>query len=341
MKKLKLFLFVGLLGILGGYTYLWYLAANKLEMAVVEQATLLEEKGYRIAYGAIRVKGFPLKINLEIDDAVIEAPGAVAASLAITGTLHGYASIFSPTAVEFYTDQGVEVKTALLSEENNTVLKASGLTATMHLPKPLQNFKVTLQNPYMGGSDVKAHHLSLGLKLHESDSSPDLYSVEITEIDPGKQLVSSFPQIIDSLQAEVSLKGKVRVDIPLETALTNWYESAGTLDVGTLSVKWGDLRVDLNGTCALDQGLQPLAAFSAEIYGLNAILKKLSELGFIHENILPVLKASLNFLKESKKSDRGHSIYHKVSITLQDNDLVIGSIPVVKFPPINWSKSGD
>ncbi|MDP4840468.1 MAG: DUF2125 domain-containing protein, partial [Alphaproteobacteria bacterium] len=124
-------------------------------------------------------------------------------------------------------------------------------------------------------------------------------------------------------------------------ALTNWYESAGTLDVGTLSVKWGDLRVDLNGTCALDQGLQPLAAFSAEIYGLNAILKKLSELGFIHENILPVLKASLNFLKESKKSDRGHSIYHKVSITLQDNDLVIGSIPVVKFPPINWSKSGD
>ncbi len=341
MKKLKLFLFVALLGVLGGYTYLWYLAANKLEMAVVDQVALLEEKGYRIAYGAIRVKGFPLKINLEIDDPLIDAPGAVAASLSITGTLHGYATIFAPTTVEFRADQGVEIKTALLGEDNNTVLKASGLTATMPLPNPLQDFKLTFQSPHIGAVDVKAHHLSLGLKLHENDRAQDLYSFEMTEIDPGKQLVSSFPQIIDRLQADLSLKGKVRIDVPLETALTNWYESDGTLDVGTLSVAWGDLKVDLNGTCALDQGLQPLAAFSAEIYGLNEILKKLSELGFIHENILPILKASLNFLKESKKSKEGHSIYHKVSVTLQDNDVVIGSIPVVKFPPINWSKLGE
>jgi len=341
MKKLKLFLFVGLLGLLGGYTYLWYLAANKLEMAVVDQVTLLEEKGYRIAYGAIRVKGFPLKINLEIDDPLIEAPGPVAASLSITGTLHGYASIFSPTTVSFLADQGVDIKTALLGEDNNTVLKASGLTAEMPLPKPFRDFKVTFQNPHIGAVDVKAHHLSLGLKLHENDRALDLYSFEMTEIDPGKQVVSSFPQIIDSLKAELSLKGKVSVDVPLETALINWYESEGTVDVGTLSVTWGDLKVDLNGTCSLDHGLQPLAAFSAEIYGLNDILKKLSELGFIHENILPILKASLNFLKESKKSAEGHSIYHKVSVTVQDNDLVIGSIPVVKLPPINWSTLGE
>lgn len=341
MNKLKLFLLIGLLGILGGYTYLWYLAAHKLEMAVVDQVALLEEKGYRIAYGAIRVKGFPLKVNLEIDDPLIEAPGAVAASLSITGTLHGYATIFSPTNVEFVADQGLEIKTALLGENNNTVLKASGLTATMPLPRPLGNFKVTFQNPHIGAIDLKAHHLALGLKLHESDRALDFYSFEMTDIDPGKQLISSFPQTIDSLQAELSLKGKVRVDVPLETALTNWYESEGTLDVGTLSVTWGDLKIDLNGTCALDQKLQPLAAFSAEIYGLNEILKKLSELGFIHENILPILKASLNFLKESKKSNQGHSIYHKVSVTLQDNDVVVGSIPIVKFPPINWSKLGD
>ena len=341
MKKLKLFLFVALLGVIAGYTYLWYLAANKLEMAVIDQVKVLEEKGYRIAYGAIRVKGFPLKINLEIDDPLIEAPGPVAASLSVTGTLHGYSSIFSPTAVEFFADQSVEIKTALAGEEGNSVLRASGLVAQMPLPNPLQNFKITFQNPHIGAIDVKAHHLSLGLKLHESNRALDLYSFEMTEIDPGKQLLSSFPQIIEGLKVEVSLKGKVRVDLPLETALANWYESDGTLDVGTLSMTWGDLKVDLNGTFALDQALQPLAAFSAEIYGLNKILTKLSELGFVHETIFPLLKASLNFLKETKKEEKGQSIYHKVSITLQDNDIVIGSIPILKFPPINWSKLGE
>tara|TARA_R110002095_G_scaffold35504_1_gene33443 strand:+ start:4939 stop:5964 length:1026 start_codon:yes stop_codon:yes gene_type:complete len=340
MKKFKLSLFLALLVFLGGYTYLWYLAANKLEMAVIDQVTVLEEKGYRVAYGAIRVKGFPLRINLEIDDPLIEAPGPVAASLSITGTLHGYASIFAPTAVDFSADQGVEIKTALLGEDNNTVLRAAGLTAQMPLPKPFQDFKVTFQNPHIGAVDVTANSLSLGLKLHENDRALDLYTFEMIEIDPGKQLVSSFPQVIKNLKAQLSLKGKVRVDVPLETALANWYESEGTIDIGTLSMEWGDLKVDLEGTFALDQALQPLAAFSAEIYGLNEILTKLSELGFIHENILPLLKASLNFLKESKKNDKGQSIYHKVAVTVQDNDVVIGSIPVVKLPPINWSKLG-
>lgn len=340
MKKLKLSLFIAVFVLLGGYTYLWYLSANKLEMALVDQVKALEEKGYRIAYGAIRVKGFPFNINLEIDDPILEAPGPVAASLSFSGTLHGYASIFSPTTVDFVANHDVEIKTTLLGEDNDTVLRASGLTAHMPLPNPFKDFTVTFREPHIGAVDIKAQTLSLGFKLHESDHALNLYSFEMTEIDPGKKLVSSFPQTIKSLKAQLSLKGKVRVDVPLETALASWYDSEGTLDIGTLSMTWGDLKVDLNGTVALDQALQPLAAFSAEIYGLNEILAKLSELGFIHKNILPFLKASLNFLKESKKDEAEQSIYHKVSVTLQDNDVVIGSIPVVKFPPINWSKLG-
>ncbi len=343
MKKLKLYFLTAFLALVGLYTYTWYLGANKLEMAIVDQVKILEEKGYRIAYGAIRVKGFPFKINLEIDDALIEAPAPVSASLTINGTLHGYASLMDPTSVMFKADQGIEIKTSLLKENNNTVLKSQSLSAHMPLPMPLKNFEITFQNVHIGAVDIKTETLSLGLKLHESDRALDIYSFDITKIDPGKKLVSGLPQIINQVTGQLSLTGRIRVDIPLDQAVSKWYETNGIADVGLLSIQWGGLKIETNGTFALDESLQPLAAFSAEIYGLDDILEKLKNLGFIHENLLPLLKTSLSFLKESKKNPEGESkeIYHKIAITVQDNDVVIGSIPVIKMPPINWAKVGE
>ena len=145
MKKLKLYLLTAIFAFLGLYTYIWYLGANKLEMAIVDQVKILEDKGYRIAYGAIRVKGFPFTINLEIEDALIEAPAPVAASLNINGILRGRASITSPTHVSFEADQGVDIKTSLLGDDNNTILQSRGLSAIMPLPMPLKDFNLWQQ----------------------------------------------------------------------------------------------------------------------------------------------------------------------------------------------------
>lgn len=343
MKKFKLSLFVAFIALAGVYTYLWYLSANTLEMAVIDQVQNLEKKGYRIAYGGIRVKGFPFTINIEIDDPLIEAPSPVAASISITGVLQGRATIFDPTTVDFSATQGVEIQTALLGEESKTVLKSEGLSAHMPLPKPLQDFKLTFHRAHIGALDVKTESLTVGLKLHESDQALNLYTLDVAQIDPGKKLVESLPQVIDRLQATLSLRGKIQVDTPLEDAIAAWYTTEGTLDIGLLSVQWGDLKVDLKGSVAVDERLQPLAAFSAKVYGLDDILTKLKDLGFIHENLLLPLKTTLGFLKESKDDGgrKGKSIYHKISLTLQDNDVSVGPLLIYKFPPLNWSKLGE
>ena len=343
MKKLKLYLATAFFAFLGLYTYAWYLGANKLEMAIIDQVEILEEKGYRVAYGAIRVKGFPMTINLEIDDVLIEAPAPVSAALTITGTLHGYATIMDPTHVDFEANEGIEIKTSLLGDENNTMLKSRALSSHMPLPMPLKDFDVTFHDVHVGAIDLKSETLTLGLELHESDRALDVYSFKMTHIDPGEKLVAGLPQIIDHIQAQLSLRGRIHVDIPLDQVVEKWYETNGSADIALCSIQWGDLKIDANGTFALDEGLQPLAAFSAEIYGLDEILEKLKELGFIHENLLPLLKTSLGFFKEKKSKDVPYSkdVHHKIAITLQDNDVVIGSIPVIKYPPINWSTLGD
>ena len=343
MKNFKLYLLTALAALFGLYTYAWFLGANKLETALLDQVKILEEKGYNIAYGDLQVTGFPLGIHLEVEGAVLEAPAPIAASLSIVGTLHGHASFMDPTHVTFKAEQGVEVTTSLLGDGHNTVLKSAALRATMPLPNPLKDFKLTFYHPHIGAIDVTADTLTLGLKLHENDRALDIYAFEMTQIDPGKKLVDGFPQHIDHIRGELSLAGRMRLDLPLDQVVTQWYESSGSADIALLSIKWGELQVDTNGTLSLDESLQPLAAFSAEIYGLDEILNKLESLGYIHQNLLPLLKTSLSFLRESKKGSEKTSktLYHKIGVTLQDSDVLIGSIPILKLPAINWSKVGD
>lgn len=342
MKPLKLVTLVAFLTLSGVYTYLWYLGANELEMAILDQVQTLEKKGYRIAYGGIRVKGFPFEIDLEIDDPLIEAPSPIAASITITGVLHGKASLFDPTTVDFSANQGVMIQTALLGEDAKTVLKSTSLKAHMPLPKPLRDFTLTFEDVHIGALDVKTERLTLGLKLHDSDEALNIYTLDVTQIDPGKKLADSFPQIIDRLQAQVSLKGKIQIDTPLEDAIAAWYNTEGNIDIGALSLRWGDLTMDLNGNISVDERLQPLAAFSAEVYGLDEVLTQLKDRGIIHKNILPPLKTVLGFFKESKEdSETVKSIYHKLSITLQDNEVSVGPLLVYKMSPLNWSKLGE
>ncbi len=61
MRKARLYILIALSLLISGYTYVWYHTAHQLENLILSHVTHLETKGYRVAYDALKIKGFPLE----------------------------------------------------------------------------------------------------------------------------------------------------------------------------------------------------------------------------------------------------------------------------------------
>jgi len=246
---------------------------------------------------------------------------------------------WNPEFVTLFCEDVVEMKSVFLGEKDNLVLKAEkGLNAHLLLSNPLKGFKVKFQNVRFAG--LKAQQIGIGLNIDKEKHGKSAYQLKIEKLGSGSTLFVGMPQVIDSILVDASIKGLIDVTKPIAKSVKVWYESDGVIDVDALKIQWGDLTIESNGTFALDPNMQPLAAFSAEVYGLDTFLTKLGNAGFIHKTLLPIIRTSLYFLKESKGDQKKKSLYHKVAITLQDRELSIGSIPVAKLPAVNWALLG-
>ena len=335
IRKWSLYVAIPILAAAIGYTYLWYGTAERLEENILVQVEKLKDKGYRIVHGAIHTTGFPNKITLHIEDPLLEMPPAVGTSISVKGTLTATAGFMKPGHVEFETDGEVEIKSTLLGDVHNTILKAKSAECCMPIDAPLKDLEIELDDVHIGFVDIKAKEVSFKIKVDKTNTC----TVSFEDLDLGFKPLNGFPKTIEKLEAKVTLKEMLDLESPLQDAIRNWAQKGGVLDIDKLEVKWGDTKVDGSGTFTVDENLQPLCSYAAEIYGLDELLNKLGSNGYIHKDLVPVVRTSLAFLKERKKDgDDDDDVYHKVAITVQNQDLSIGSIPIVRLPQIDWSK---
>jgi len=339
IKRVCLYVFV-ILGILvGGYTYSWYLGAHKVEDLIAAQIKSLEAKGHRIAHDGISTTGFPFGIHIDIKNPHFEIANPIGITASIHGTLKVCSYFWKPEQVTLYSADALEVKAVFLGAQDSLIVKAEkGLTAHTLLSDPLKGLKAQFENVKLAG--LKAQRMGISININQGKQDKNGYQIKLEQLDPGSTLFVGMPQIIESVLVKVSVKGLIDVNSPIEKSIKTWYQSDGVVDVDTLQIHWGDLKIESNGTFSLDPNMQPLAAFAAEIYGLDTLLTKLGEAGFIHKNLLPIIRTSLHFLKDSSGDQKKKSIYHKVAITLQDRELSIGSVPIAKLPMVHWSFLG-
>jgi len=340
MRKKGLLYLVLILGVLcGGYTFSWYMGAHKVETLIAEQIKGLEGKGHRISYDSLTIKGFPFAVLIEIKNPHFETSSPIGITASVNGILEVCSYFWDPDFVNLFSKDMVEIKSVFFSKKDTLVLKAEkGLNAYLHFSNPLKGLKVSFQTVRFAG--IKAQKVGIGLDINKEKQKKNTYQFKIEKLDSGSALFVGMPQVIDSVLVEVSVKGLIDSTESIEKSVKTWYKSDGVVDVDTFKIQWGDLTIKSNGTFSLDPNMQPLAAFSAEVYGLDTLLTKLGDAGFIHKNLLPIIRTSLYFLKESKGDQKKKSIYHKVAITLQDRELSIGSIPVAKLPAVNWALLG-
>jgi len=121
---------------------------------------------------------------------------------------------------------------------------------------------------------------------------------------------------------------------PLIPALTAWRDAGGAIDFAQISLRWGALSVEGDGTVALDNALQPLAASSLRISGFNETLDRLAAAGVIRPDAAGATKFALGLI--AKSPDGGGPPVASVPVSIQSQQLFVGPVVVSRLQPIRW-----
>ena len=143
---------------------------------------------------------------------------------------------------------------------------------------------------------------------------------------------ADFGNIIDELAFGVTIKGSVP-DGPLAQAVAAWRDAGGTIEVDNLHLQWGGLGVTANGTLALDQGLQPIAAFSGGIEGFGAILNALVAADQMTPEQAALVQIALTTLARPGPDGKPQIT---APFTIQNGKMYLGPARLGTAPRIVW-----
>ena len=159
-------------------------------------------------------------------------------------------------------------------------------------------------------------------------------NIKITNNLLSENTIKSFGNIIDELSFELALNGYLNTQAINKTKLMLWRNDGGSLDIKSISLKWGSIHIQANGTLALDQNLQPIGAFTTKIINADKLVKSLEKSGALSKKNSILTRIALASL--TRKANGNIKQITHIPITLQNSQINIGPISLLKMPIIVW-----
>lgn len=116
-----------------------------------------------------------------------------------------------------------------------------------------------------------------------------------------------------------------------EALLASWRDDGGVVDFQTVSLHWGGLMLDGDGTLTLDKQFRPLGALGGQIRNANAGIDALVAAGKMKPNEAAAAKAALTLV--TRRDAKGEP-YLPVPLTAQEGKLFLGPVPLFSLAPV-------
>lgn len=117
----------------------------------------------------------------------------------------------------------------------------------------------------------------------------------------------------------------------LEEILASWRDGGGIIDLSTVSVNWGQLKIDGDGSVGLDKQFRPLGAMTGQIRGADAAVDALVASGRMRGQDAALAKTAFALL--AKRDDKGQA-YLQAPLTAQDGKLFLGPAALLNLQPV-------
>ena len=186
----------------------------------------------------------------------------------------------------------------------------------------------TIASAAMGG------HLPWPASPGPEVSSLDL-TTDATGLDLPAGVRAALGRRIDKVHLVTQLMGAVPVAPPLE-ALAGWRDGGGVIQLRQGEIDWGPISAAGDGTIALDEKLQPLAAGTMRVAGLPETLDMLAAAGTVPQGQATLAK--LMFGAVAATPAGGGRPQVALPLTIQNGYVYIGPIKLAPLQPIDWNQ---
>ena len=138
---------------------------------------------------------------------------------------------------------------------------------------------------------------------------------------------------IDRMSVEGAVRDLPAAEGPLRGYLGAWREAGGVIELRSAALERGPLRIAGSGTFALDRDLQPEGAMTLDVAGIDEMIALLKGTGAIGDLQELALRAALALGIGGSATGDGRI---RFPVSLQERTLRIGSLRVLKLPPVRW-----
>jgi hypothetical protein len=343
MRKRWIIAGVGLVVLLGAvYTGYWFWLARTFQQNLALWVDEQRAMGYRMAYAAGEPHGFPLAVEIGLDDIVIESPPGQASWRLSTASKALSVSPWAPLSLRIG-DAGARIPCTVrwTADGRDYDVAVDGIDTTLHFSTQgdLPAVRIT------GDSvDVRENGKTIAGVTQASGSVDFLPAMSHAESSVEFRLSARGIDFEASIAADARterthdwlLAGQVKGPVPLgplPTALAAWSNDGGRVELTEFNADWeAATEVSGDGTVALDERLQPVGAFSAVVRGYNEAVDAAVTRGFMTPAQGTAAKLWLG--ARAEKDERGFKV--KLPLTIQDGFLSMGPLKLARLPVVAW-----
>lgn len=319
-----------------GYAGYWYWLADRIDKGIDAWIAAEQGAGRTVDIRARRITGFPATMHFAFEGVLFDDP--VHARRLHVPALEGRMSPFELGRIDgsFTGPLAVDLGYGPAPGRYNLAAKGNGLRVE---PTDNGTLTVTLDGVEVAGPPPLSHASAAKLAIRVARGTAPVNGAVGIDADTlvlPRALATPLGDTLRYLKAEIEFKDAPPPDALTSAALEAWRSAGGDMEIRSLAFGHGDADVTANGTLALDEQLQPLAAFTAKVSGFKETLDALVIAGVVEPKDAGLAKMVLGFLASKPKNGGKPELGAAVSI--QDRVLSVGPVNLLRLPPIKWDE---
>ena len=341
-RRLTILACVVLVLVAVGLSAFWLYGAERLKQTVAHIEGNWRAQGGVLSYENFRLDGFPMWFRIRVDKPVVGLPQAHSPWRWEGPPVRLRMSPFAPRGRILFPGThklevnlfGAPVALAIDAKSAEGRYRGRASEARYNVVGGTLSVSVNGQPPLT----VRALDFEItqfrGVTDHLKPSAE--FSFEIDDVMlPAGSLPEQFrSRPIDLALLQGQVLGPFTPDFN-RAAATAWRDVGGTVEIESVELRWGPLKMVAVGTMALDENLQPLAALTATITGFNETIDALTSTGAIQRNEADSAPPLLGLLAKPPRLLGGPPEI-TVPVTIQNQRLSMGPVALMTLPPIQW-----
>lgn len=326
-SRVAVLIVVVLLLAAGAYTGYWFIAASRLQAGLEKWVAARRSQGYTLQWSRESVDGFPFRFRIAFADASIARGNSYRIAVP---EIAGEASPWDATHWHVTAPRGGRGSAQRVAAD----VIARSLTGDVTLADDATDIEASILQ--LAGAGATAGqlttHFTLPRRAPRSDRDLGLAAtVQLYHLVLPKP-VTALGDAIENVAVDLKIMGGLPPG-DWRQSLSAWRDAGGNVQIDRANLQWGALRLEADGTLALDRDMQPIAALSASIVDYAALIDAAVAAGIMPKKNAALVKLVLNLL--AKRGADGQ-MRLTAPVTVQNGTLAIGRAEIGKLPPIDW-----